>query len=375
MNRYPQGGGLRLQRMLARERDRVQHRAHDIARALHRCGRAMEKERSALWIATGGPMSTRFRMFAWLAFACAPLTWAQSYPGKPIRMIVGFAPGGTADIIARILAPKLGQSFQQPVIVDNRAGAGSAIGSELAAKAPPDGYTVLMVSSSHAINAALRKNLPYDSQKDFAGITLVAAAPLVLVVNNHLPVKSVSDLIKLARAKPGELDFASSGVGGTSHLAAELFKWLAKVELRHVPYKGAAPALSDVIAGQVQIVFPTLPTALPQIRAGRVRALGVTSSKRAASLPEVPTIAEAGVPGYDATNWFALPAPARTPKAVIETFNSTTLEALRNSEVRDAILRQGAELMPSTPAECERYLAREIAKWTTVIQKAGIRAE
>jgi tripartite-type tricarboxylate transporter receptor subunit TctC len=300
---------------------------------------------------------------------------AQTYPDKPIRMLVGFAPGGTADIVARALAPRLTDQWRQPIVIDNRAGAGSVIASDLTAKAPPDGYTVVMISSSHAINAGLHKKLPYDSEKDFSGVALVASAPLVLVVYNGLAARSVQELVSLARTKPGQLNYASSGSGGTSHLAAELFNRMAGIRLFHVPYKGAAPALADVMSGQVQIIFPALPTTLAQIRSGRLRALGVTSTRRAASLPDVPTIAEAGVAGYDAANWYALLAPAHTPKAFIATLNAGIVQALRSTEISEALLRQGADAIPSTPAECERYLTSEIAKWRTVIGDAGIRAE
>jgi len=300
---------------------------------------------------------------------------AQTYPDKPIRMLVGFAPGGTADIVARALAPRLTDQWRQPIVIDNRAGAGSVIASDLTAKAPPDGYTVVMISSSHAINAGLHEKLPYDSEKDFSGVALVASAPLVLVVYNGLAARSVQELVSLARTKPGQLNYASSGSGGTSHLAAELFNRMAGIRLVHVPYKGAAPALADVMSGQVQIIFPALPTTLAQIRSGRLRALGVTSTRRAASLPDVPTIAEAGVAGYDAANWYAVLAPAHTPKAFIATLNEGIVKALRSSEISEALLRQGADATPSTPAECERYLRSEIAKWRTVIRDAGIRAE
>lgn len=289
-------------------------------------------------------------------------------------MVVGFPAGGTADIIARILGPKLSERFHQPIVIDNRPGAGSSIGSNIVGKAAADGHTVLMISSAHAINAGLRKDLPYDSQKDFEGVALVAAAPLVLVVPNGLAAESVTELVALARAKPRQLNFGSSGSGGTSHLAAELFEWKAGVNLTHIPYKGAAPALADLMSGRLQLLFPSLPTAIAQIRAGRVRAIGVTSAKRAPSLPDVPAIAEA-VPGYEATNWYALLAPARTPGKIVNALNAATVQALRSVEVNEAIVRLGGESMPGSPAECDRYLKTEIAKWTAVIQKAGIRPD
>ena len=307
--------------------------------------------------------------------ACATPAAAQTYPSKPIRLLVGFPPGGGADIVARILMPELAESLQQQIVIDNRAGAGSAIASEIAAKAVADGYTLLLVSSAHAINAGLPRKLSYDALTDFAGVALVAAAPLVLVIYPGLPVKSVTELIELARAKPGQLNFGSSGSGGTSHLAGELLKSMAKINLTHVPYKGAPQALVDVISGQVQLLFPSLPTTLPQIKAGRVKALAVTSAKRATTLPEIPTVAESGVPGYEATNWYGMLAPAGTPQSIVQKLNGAVLRALRTADVNDALVRQGAEPLPSTPADFERYLKSEIAKWTTVIRQAGVRAD
>jgi tripartite-type tricarboxylate transporter receptor subunit TctC len=310
-----------------------------------------------------------------LALALAPAAFAQWQPTRPIRMVVGFAPGGTADIMARILAPVLTERFQQTVVVDNRPGAGSSIGSDITAKSPADGQTVSMISGSHAINAGLYAKLPYDSAKDFAGVSRVADTPCVLVVYSGLAAKSVPELIALARAKPGQLNYGSSGIGGSSHLAGELFKTMAKVDMTHVPYKGASPALTDLISGQVQLLMPALPSALAQIKAGRVRALGVTSLKRSATLPDLPTVAESGLPGFEVTNWYMVLAPARTPKPVVDAWNAATIQALRTQEVKEAIERQGAEPAPSTPAEADRYLRSEITKWAGVIRKAGLRPE
>ena len=287
-------------------------------------------------------------------------------------MIVGFPVGGGADIIARIIGQRLSEQYRQQIVVDNRPGAGSAIGSELTAKSAPDGYTLLMISSSHAINAGIHKKLPYRPVDDFAAISLVASAPNVLVVTPSLPVKTVADLIALARARPGQLNFASSGTGGNSHLSGELLKRMAGIELTHVPYKGAAPALTDVISGQVQLLFPTLPTVLTQLRAGRVRAIAVTSLKRSPALPEIPTIAESGVPGYEATNWYGVLAPASTPKTIVDAINAGILEALRSPAVADAITAQGADPVGSTPAEFATYLKSEVEKWSRLIRDAGI---
>jgi len=318
----------------------------------------------------------KFRAVLVLLVACATASaHAQNYPIHPIRMLVGFPAGGGADIVARIVTPKLSDGLREQVIVDNRPGAGSTIASDLTAKAAPDGYTLLMVSSSHAINAGLPKKLGYDALGDFTGIALVAAAPLILVVHPSLPVRSVDELIALARRHPGRLNYASSGAGGTSHLAAELFKMLAKVELTHVPYKGAPQALADVISGEVQVLFPALPTALSQVKAGRVRAIAITSSRRSKVVPDIPTLAERGLPEYEATNWYGLLGPAGIPKSIVSRLNAVTVEVLANADVREAILRQGAEPIGSSAAEFERYLKAEIEKWKAVIKRAGIRAD
>ncbi|MBI3938216.1 MAG: tripartite tricarboxylate transporter substrate binding protein [Betaproteobacteria bacterium] len=301
---------------------------------------------------------------------------AQRYPVRPIRLIVGFPVGGAADIVARIVGQKLGERFQQQIVVDNRSGAGGVIAAEITAKAAPDGYTLLMISSSYAVNAGFRKKLPYDLVKDFAAVTLVASAPLILIGHPSLPARAVSELIEMARARPGQLNLASSGGSGTiTHLTGELLKLMANIDLTHVPYKGAAPALTDLISGQVQLAFSSLPAALPQIKAGRVKAIAVTSAKRAGAAPDIPTIAESGVAGYDATNWYGVLAPAATPKRIVGSLNAGMLQVLRSPDVADAITRQGADPLGSTPEEFERYMKAEIAKWTKVIRDAGVRPE
>ena len=304
-----------------------------------------------------------------------PTAWADDYPAKPIRMIVGFPPGGGVDIVARIIGRSMGESFQRQVIIDNRPGANSVIGSELAAKAAPDGYTLLMISTSHAANAGFYKALKYDAVNDFAGVTQVASAPLLLVANPALPVKSIADLIALARSRSGQLNFASSGTGGTSHLAGELLKKMAGIELTHVPYQGVAPALTDVVSGQVQFMFPSVPAALPQVKAGRLRAVAVTSTKRGAALPDVPTVAESGFPTYEATNWWAMLAPARVPKQIITKLNATVLQTLRVPDVAEAIKTQGAEIVGSSPVAFQAYLGSEVAKWSKLIREVGIRPD
>jgi tripartite-type tricarboxylate transporter receptor subunit TctC len=305
-----------------------------------------------------------------------PLTVAaQKYPTKPVRMIVGFPPGGAADIVARILGKKLGESMNAQFVVDNRAGAGSAIGAEIAAKAPPVGYTLFVTAGTIAVTAGLQKQLPYDAVKDFAPVSLAASTPNVLIAHPSLPVKTVADLVELARAKPGQLNFGSGGNGTMTHLSGELLKLMTGVQLTHVAYKGAAPAITDVMSGQVQLAFAALPGALPQIKAGRVRAIAVTTTRRSPSAPDVPTVAESGVPGYEASNWYGVLAPAATPAPIVGRLNAEIGRALREAEVADALRRQGLDPLPSTPEEFARYLKADIAKWTKVIRAAGIRAE
>ncbi|MBI4190325.1 MAG: tripartite tricarboxylate transporter substrate binding protein [Betaproteobacteria bacterium] len=309
------------------------------------------------------------------AASVVPATGAQVYPAKSIRLIVGFPPGGAVDIVARIVGQKLAERLGQQVVVDNRAGAGSVIASEITARAAPDGYTLLLIAAAHAVNAGFQKKLPYDPVKDFAAVMLVTSAPNVLVANPSFPAKSVTELIEIARARPGQLNFASGGSGTSAHLAGELLKQMAKIDLTHVPYKGAAPALTDVISGQIQLLFSSLPGALPQIKAGRVKAIAVTSTKRSGAAPEIPTVAESGVAGYEAANWNGMLAPAATPKPIVGKLNAEMLRVLRGTDVIDAISRQGADPRGGTPEEFEGYLKSEIAKWTKVIRDIGVRPE
>lgn len=298
----------------------------------------------------------------------------QAYPTRPVRMVVGFPPGGAADIVARILGQRVAESTKQQVVIDNRPGAGSMIASEIGAKAARDGYTVVMITSSHAASAGLYKKLPFDPYADFTTVALVASAAQAFVVNANFPARTVQELIDLAKAKPGGYDFASGGGGSTTHLAGELLNSMAKITLRHLPYKGAAPAMTAVIAGEVPLQFASLPGALPQVKAGRVRALAVTSPKRAPQLPEVPAMAET-VPGYEATNWYGVVGPAGLPAGVVEKLNRELMQALRAPDVSESISRQGADPTGSTPAQFRDYLKAEIAKWTSVIKAAGIRPE
>jgi tripartite-type tricarboxylate transporter receptor subunit TctC len=320
------------------------------------------------------------RWFAFVSAILATLPFPvfaapQTYPTKPVRFVVGFPPGGAVDIVARVIGKKLGERMNVPFVVDNRAGAGSAIGAEVTAKAPPDGYTLFLTAGSIAINAGLQKHLPYDAVKDFSAVSLVASTPNVLVVQLSLPVKTVADLIKLARAKPGELNFGSGGSGTMTHLSGELLKVMTGIQMTHVAYKGAPLAVLDVMAGQIQMAIGALPGALPQIRAGQVRAIAVTTTKRSPSAPDIPTVAESGVPGYEASNWYGVLAPAATPAAVVTRLNSEIAHALNDAEVADSLRRQGLEPLPSTPDEFARYLKSEIAKWTKVIRAAGLQPE
>jgi tripartite-type tricarboxylate transporter receptor subunit TctC len=306
----------------------------------------------------------------------ASLAWAQSYPAKPIRLVVPFPAGGTTDILARAVAQRLTDDWGQPVVVDNRPGAGGNIGTELVAKAAPDGYTLEMGTvGTHAINASLYAKLPYDPVKDFAPVILVAGVPNVLVVNPAVPATTLQELIAYAKANPGKLNFASPGNGTSGHLCGELFKVMAGVQMAHVPYKGSAPALHDLIGGQVQLMFDNLPSALPQIKAGKLRALAVTSTTRAPALPDVPTLAEAGVPGYAAASWFGLFAPAGTPPAVVAKVNTAVAHWLASPEAKEKLLAAGADPAGGSPEDFARHVAAEATKWAKVVRESGAKVD
>jgi len=292
-----------------------------------------------------------------------------------VRLIVGFPAGGAADIIARTLGYAFTQDLGQQVIIDNRAGAGGSLGSEITAKAEPDGYTILMISSSYAANAALYRQLRFDPIKALAPVTLVASAAQVLLANPNLPFRDIKALIAEAKASPGKLNYASAGTGSTTHLAGELFKLMADVNLTHIPYKGGSPALTDLIGGQVQLLFLAIPPALAQIRAAKVRAIAVTSSNRAVALPDVPTVAESGVAGYEATNWYGILAPAAIPTRILSDLENHVVKLIRLPEVSEQIVKQGAEPVGSSAKEFSRYLISEIAKWSRVVKQSGIHAD
>jgi tripartite-type tricarboxylate transporter receptor subunit TctC len=301
---------------------------------------------------------------------------ADRYPVKPIKMIVPSAPGSGPDTAARALGQQLTGVLGQPVVVDNRGGAGGAIGGEVAAKAPADGYTLIMASAgSHAVNVGLYPKLAYDPIRDFVPISLVSSAPNLLIVHPSLPVKTVKDLVAVAKAKPGTLSFGSGGNGSTAHLSGELFKMLANVNIVHVPFKGAPGAVLAVMAGEVELAFPNLPPALPQVRAGKLRAVAVTTSKRFAALPEIPTVAESGVPGYEARAWFGVLAPAGTPPAIVTRLNTAIVKIVRSPEMRERLLADGSEAIGSTPEEFTAVMKTDIAKWAKVIKASGAKPD
>lgn len=311
-----------------------------------------------------------------LCLGGASLPHAQDYPSQPVRFVVPFAPGGTTDVLARLVGEKLSASLGQQFVIDNKPGAGGNIGTAQVAKAEPDGYTILMGTvGTHAINASIYPKLPYDPIKDFAPVTLVATVPNVLVVNLEVPASSVAELTALAKEKPGELNFASSGNGTSIHLSGELFKAMTGVDIVHVPYKGSGPAVVDLLGGQVQMMFDNLPSSAPQIQAGKLRALAVTSKERSPTLPDVPTMAEAGVPGYEALSWFGVLAPAGTPDAIVARLQAEIAKALADPAMRERFAELGAVPVGDTPAEFADFIGAETAKWAEVVQSAGIKLE
>jgi tripartite-type tricarboxylate transporter receptor subunit TctC len=308
---------------------------------------------------------------------CAMATGhAQNYPTKPIRIVVPFAPGGGGDLVARTVAAKLTEGLGQPVVVDNRAGAAGSIGADIAAKSPPDGHTLLLGSNGPlAINPSLYAKLPYDAARDFAPVSLVTVMPFVLVVHPALPVRAVKELIALARSRPGELNYGSPGNGSSTHLANELLKSMTGMKIAHVPYKGVAPAATDLISGQIQMMSGDLSTLVPHIRSGRMRALAVTSSRRSALLPETPTIAESGVPGYEASGWFGVLVPAGTPPSIVQRLNAAMLKGLAAADARERLAAFGGEVAPGTPEQFAAHIRTEAAKWGKLIRALGLKPE
>jgi tripartite-type tricarboxylate transporter receptor subunit TctC len=322
------------------------------------------------------PATVRAAAFAALA-AFPGIAAAQStYPAKTIRYVVPFPAGGPLDIVARALGQELNKSWNQPVIVDNRPGAGGNIGADLVAKAPADGYTILMGAvSTHAINVTLYSKLPYDPVRDFAPITLITSVPNVLVVHPSIPATSVKELIALARAKPGQLNFASGSTGSAGHLAGELFKTMAGVDMAHIPYKGAAPAVVDLLGGHVSLMFDNMSSALPNIKSGRVRALAVTTLKRSPLLPQLPTISEAGLRGFDISTWFGIFAPAGTPPDIVARLNAETVRILNTREMKERLLVLGAEPAGNKPDEFAAFVKLEIQKYARVVKASGATAD
>jgi tripartite-type tricarboxylate transporter receptor subunit TctC len=301
---------------------------------------------------------------------------AQSYPSKPIRIVIAQAPGSATDVISRVVGNRLSEALGQPVVIEAKPGAGGALGTEAAARSAPDGYTLFMANNStHGSNPALYPKLPYDAVKDFAPISLVASVPYVLVVDPSLPANSVAELVALAKSKPGKMNYASAGNGSTHHFCGELLKSSAGLDIQHVPYKGSPPAIAGLLGGEVSMMFANLTDIGAQLKAGKLRALAVTTAKRAPSLPDVPTLAEAGVPGFEIQSWFGLLAPAGTPAPIVARLNTETLKVLGRADVQSTLGAQGLELAPGTPGEFAAHIKSEIDKFTRIARAAGIKAE
>jgi tripartite-type tricarboxylate transporter receptor subunit TctC len=310
----------------------------------------------------------------WAIFAVPAL--AQSYPAKPIRLVVPFPPGGPADILARTIGQHLSDRWGQQVFIDNRAGAGGNIGSDIVAKAPPDGYTLLLgFVGTHAINASLYGNMPYDNVKDFEPVSLIAMVTIILVTHPSVPANSVNELVALAKTKSRELTFGSPGNGTPQHLAGELFNAMAKVKMQHVPYKGAVPALQDLLGGRISMIFSSMPPALPHVLSGKIKALAVTSAKRSPVTPDVPTLAEAGLPGYEVINWYGVLGPAGLPKDIVAKLNGEVHRILTLPDVKERLASQGAEVLTSTPQEFGIFIKSETEKWAKVVQFSGARVD
>jgi len=311
-------------------------------------------------------------LLAIVSTALPGAAWAQRYPDHPIKLIVPVPAGGGVDILARAIGQKMSTSMGVPVVIDNRAGASAAIGTEVLAKSPPDGYTIMMGYSAHVTNPIFNPNLPYDTKKDFAAIAHVGYIPLILVVPANSPANSVKELIALAKAKPGQLQFASGGAGAGAHLSGELLKVTAGVDIIHVPYKGNAPALNDLLGGHVSMMFDTINTALPHVKSGTLKALAVTSSKRSPLAPDVPTMIEAGLPGFEISAWYVMFAPAHTPKDIMQRLNAEVNKALKDPELRATLGAQGVELTGSTAEEADAFVSGEGERWARIIKSTGM---
>ena len=325
-------------------------------------------------------MSMRFVSLGVLAFLAGGLlsgapAHAQSYPAKPVRVVIGFAPGSSSDVTARLMSPKLGELLGQPVVVDNRPGAAGNIAAEYVASAPPDGYTLLFPSASIAIGQSYYRKLNYSATRDLAPVSLATSMANLLCVNPGLPVKSLKELIALAKSRPGEVMYSSAGTGSSDHMSTELLAYMAGLKLRHVPYKGGPQALNDVISGDIAFIITGLPVALPQAKAGKVRALAVTTAARTRAAPEIPTVAESGVPGYEHSLWNGLFAPAGTPPAVVTRLGDDLKRALQTPDIQQRYAAMGIDVVGSSPAEFDRFFRAEVEKWAKVIKATGIQAD
>ncbi len=305
----------------------------------------------------------------------APALAQSAYPAKPIRIISIFAPGGGNDVICRLVAQQLTERLKQQVIVENRVGANGIVGSEVAARSAPDGYTFTLIPSGHTVNASMYKKLPFDSIRDFTPITLVGSGPLVLAVHPSLPAKNVKELIALAKARPGQLTYVSSGVGASGHLAGALFDSMTGTKMVHVPYKGMSLAVSDLMGGQVSMTFGTSLSVIPHVRTGRLRALATTGAQRSPALPDLPTIAESGLPGYEASLWYGFVGPARMPPEIVQRLNTEIAAILAQPDTREKLASQGVDARSTTPDEFARILIADVARWAKVVQKLGLQAE
>lgn len=310
-----------------------------------------------------------------IALAVSPAVHAQAWPSKPIRMVVPFPPGGGIDTVARIVVPKMSESLGQPIVIENRSGAGGTVGTEAVARAAPDGHMLLATFASHAMNATLYRDLSYDTERAFAPISLIATVPNILVVHPSLPAKTVGDLIALARKRPGEINYASVGNGTPAHLSAELFNMMAGVKMTHVPYKGAAASIIGMISGETQLTFTTVLIALPHMKAGKLRPLAVATLARSPMLPDVPTVDESGLKGFESIAWYGLLAPAGTPGPVVDRLNAELVRSVQTPDVRDNLLRQGTEIVASSPARFAQVIREDIVKWTKVVKATGVKAD
>ncbi len=314
------------------------------------------------------------KLFTLILFAFCASVFGQSYPAKPVRLIVPFPPGGSNDIVGRTFAQQLGERLGQSVVVDNRGGAGGTIGTDIAAKAAPDGYTLLLISVAHAFNQSMYKKLPYDAEKSFVPVAILGSGPVALTVHPSVAAHSVSELIALAKEKPGVLNLASAGIGSFQHMSGELFKLHAKVNIVHIPYKGGGPAMADTIAGQAQVMLASFIQVIPHVKSGKLRLLGTSGAKRNALFPDVPTIGET-LPGYEATNWWGIIAPAGTPQPIIDRLHAELEVILKSNETKKRMESEGADVVRMSPAEFGRFIGAETAKWAKVVKEAGITAE